>query len=168
MGSSDGLMAETVVTLFPNVKFVCIESDPISSPMLYQRSKKVNIVPIYNSIYGLTPALGFSGSIDSIKDRLSRSADVVMGLGLIHHLMHEENLSFDSILHFMIGLIKSKGYLIVEYISFNDPRHQLIKNINYPHSINVEEWELAIAKVGEIVTKKALDLNRSMYLIKAF
>ena len=168
LGSSDGLMAETVVTLFPNVKFVCIESDPISSPMLYQRSKKVNIVPIYNSIYGLTPALGFSGSIDSIKDRLSRSADVVMGLGLIHHLMHEENLSFDSILHFMIGLIKSKGYLIVEYISFNDPRHQLIKNINYPHSINVEEWELAIAKVGEIVTKKALDLNRSMYLIKAF
>lgn len=166
LGASDGMMSEHIVDHFPDIKFISVESDPLASKDLYQRSKKSNILPIYNSLYSLTPALGFSESIESLSKRVSKSVDLVMGLGIIHHLMHEENLSFDRILHFMIGLIKTKGHLIIEYISFNDPRHQLIKNINYPHSTNIEEWELAIAKVGEIVTKKALDLNRSMYLIK--
>jgi hypothetical protein len=106
LGASNGLMAETILSKYPDKKFVCIEADPNASKNLYYLSKKNNIIPVYNSVYSLSPEVGFSGAIQSLSSRLSESADVVMALGLVHHLMHEENLSLHKIFTFLSSLIK--------------------------------------------------------------
>jgi len=166
LGASDGMMSEHIVDHFPDIQFISVESDPLASKDLYQRSKKSNILPIYNSLYGLTPALGFSESIESISKRVSKSVDVVMGLGLIHHLMHEENLSFDQILVFMSSLVRPNGHMIIEYVAKEDPRHQLIANPNYPYLIDLEKWEASLSKYGVILCKLSVTAYRILYLIK--
>jgi hypothetical protein len=166
LGASDGMMSEQIVTHFPGIKFISVESDPVASKSLYQRSKSSVIVPIYNSLYGMTPALGFSGAIDSIKERLSKSADVVMGLGLIHHLMHEENLAFDEILMFLSSLIRPDGFIVVEYVKEEDPRHKLIANPNYPYLKGLEQWESSLSNIGQIIKKVPLAVSRVLYLVK--
>jgi cyclopropane fatty-acyl-phospholipid synthase-like methyltransferase len=166
LGASDGMMSEHIVDHFPGIKFISVESDPLASKDLYQRSKKSNILPIYNSLYGLTPALGFSESIESLSKRVSKSVDVVVGLGIIHHLMHEENLSFDKILVFMSSLVRPNGHMIIEFVAKEDPRHQLIANPNYPYLIDLEQWEASLSKFGVILCKLSLTANRILYLIK--
>lgn len=166
LGASDGMMSEHIVSHFPSIKFISVESDPIASKGLYRRSKKSSIIPIYNSLYGLTPALGFSESIDSLSKRLSKSADVVMGLGLIHHLMHEENLSYRKILEFFSCLVKPKGYLAIEFIGELDPRHTLIQNPNYPHAVDIETWDRTVVEFGEIIYKKYIEKERVLYGVR--
>jgi len=166
LGASDGMMSEHIVDHFPDIAFISVESDPLASKDLYQRSKKSNILPIYNSLYGLTPALGFSESIESLSKRVSKSVDVVVGLGIIHHLMHEENLSFDKILVFMSSLVRPNGHMIIEFVAKEDPRHQLIANPNYPYLIDLEQWEASLSKFGVILYKLSLTAYRFLYLIK--
>jgi hypothetical protein len=166
LGSSDGLMAESILKRYPGKKFVCIEADFTASKDLYNKSKKVDITPIYNSLYFLSPAAGFSGSIPSLNSRLSESADVVLALGLIHHLMHEENLPFRKIVVFFISLIRSKGYLILEYISIEDPRHKLIKNPQYPYSTSYDELENAFKSEGTIIQQIQVSEFRKLILFQ--
>jgi hypothetical protein len=168
LGASNGLMAETILSNYPDKKFVCIEADAKASKNLYSLSKKSNIVPIYNSVYSLSPEVGFSGSIQSLSSRLSESADVVMALGLVHHLMHEENLPFKKILEFLFSLIKPSGYIIVEFVGSEDPRCKLISNPNYPFSENIVGWENYIAEFGTIIEKVNVTSDRVLYLIKSF
>jgi len=166
LGASDGMMSEHIVDHFPGIAFISVESDPLASKDLYQRSKKSNILPVYNSIYGLTPALGFSESIESLSKRVSKSVDVVMGLGLIHHLMHEENLSYGKILEFFTSLVKPKGYLAIEFLGILDPRHRLIQNPYYPHAVDVETWERTFLEFGEIIYKESIEKERVLYGVK--
>ena len=166
LGSSNGLMSETILSKYPDKKFICIESDAKAAKGLYSRSKKVNIIPIYNSVYFLSPHVGFSGSIQSLISRLAESSDVVIALGLVHHLMHEENLSLDIIFGFLSSLIRKGGYLIIEYISDEDPRHRLIKNVNYPYSLSHEDWERAVSKYALIISQIQLSDFRKLYLIQ--
>jgi len=166
LGSSNGFMAETILSKYPDRKFVCIEADPNASKNLYSLSKKNNVIPIYNSVYSLSPEVGFSGAIQSLSSRLSESADVVMALGLVHHLMHEENLSLHKIFTFLSSLIKKNGYMIIEYISEEDTRHRLIKNVNYPHSLGYEDWERIVIENAAIVSQIQVSEFRTLYLIK--
>ena len=166
LGASNGLMAETILSKYPDKKFVCIEADPNASKNLYSLSKKNNVIPIYNSVYSLSPEVGFSGAIQSLSSRLSESADVVMALGLVHHLMHEENLSLHKIFTFLSSLIKKNGYMIIEYISEEDTRHRLIKNVNYPYSLGYEDWERIVIENAAIVSQIQVSEFRTLYLIK--
>jgi hypothetical protein len=166
LGSSNGLMAETILSKYPNKKFICVESDAKAAKDLYSKSHKVNIIPIHNSVYFLSPHVGFSGSIPSLTSRLAESSDVVMALGLVHHLMHEENLSLDIIFDFLSRLVRKGGYLIIEYISDEDPRHRLIKNVNYPYSISHEDFERAVTKHALIISQIQLSDFRKLYLIQ--
>jgi len=166
LGASDGMMSEHIDANFPDVKFISVESDPIASTDLYKRSKRSNIIPIYNSLYGLTPAIGFSESIDSLSKRLSKAADLVMGLGLIHHLMNEENLAFDEILTFFSNLLRPAGFMVIEYVAEEDPRHKLILNPNYPYFKGLEQWESSLSKFGQIISKLYLTTHRVLYLVR--
>ncbi len=165
LGTSDGEMPFQLTSRHKDLKFIGVESDPIASIELYKRSKKTNIIPIYNSIYWLTPPAGVGGSTPGLVDRLQGKVDLVMGLGLIHHMMNEENLSHENILKYFTKLIGKGGYMILEYIEPNDPRYRLIENTNYPFTKDIESWELAILAVGKIITKQTLTENRHLYLI---
>jgi hypothetical protein len=89
-----------------------------------------------------------------------------MALGLVHHLMHEENLSLHKIFAFLSSLIKKNGYMIIEYISEEDPRHRLIKNVNYPHSLGYEDLERVVIENAAIVSQIQVSEFRTLYLIK--
>ena len=90
----------------------------------------------------------------------------VIALGLIHHMMHEENLPFDKILKWLSSLIKPSGYIIVEFIEANDPRYMLIQNPNYPYSTSILDWENAISQYSILIKKVSLTAYRHIYLLK--
>jgi hypothetical protein len=166
IGGSDGEMAHHLVSNNEGLRFICLESDPNASVELYKRSQKTNLIPIYNSIYGLTPACGTSECIPSLTKRLSGEVDLVMGLGIIHHMMNEENLSHDNVLLYFKRLIKKDGFMLLEYVEPSDPRHKLIANPNYPYSKTILDWETAVSKSGVIIQKINVTDHRSLYLIK--
>lgn len=166
LGSNDGLMSQAVLSKFPDKKIICLEADNIASKALYSKSKLINIIPVYNSIYSLSPQFGFSESIQSLSSRLSESADFVKALGIIHHMMHEENLSFEKILEFLFNIVKPSGYVMVEFIDSNDPRYKLIQNPSYPYPTTLLDWESSVAGFGTVVKKISLTAHRVLYLIK--
>ncbi len=166
IGGSDGEMAHHLVNHTERLKFICLESDPNASVDLYKRSQKTNLIPIYNSIYGLTPASGTAECIPSLTKRLSGEVDLVMGLGIIHHMMNEENLSHDNILLYFKRLVKKGGFMLLEYVEPSDPRHKLIENPNYPYSKTILDWDTAVRKSGVIIQKIKVTDHRYLYLIK--
>ena len=166
LGANNGILAEPLLNKYLDKRFIAIDSDIKSIINLYNKSKHCNIIPIYNSVYSLSPATGFSSSIQSLTSRLSESADVVIALGLIHHMMHEENLPFDKILKWLSSLIKPSGYIIAEFIEAKDPRYMLIQNPNYPYSTSILDWENAISQYSILIKKVSLTAYRHIYLLK--
>ncbi len=166
LGASDGLMSQFLIDHNSNLKMICIESDSTASFDLYNRSKNTNIIPIYNSIYELSPEVGFLGQLESLNKRLPKTVDFLLSLGIIHHLMNEENLPFEHILQKFSDLIKPNGHLIIEFIDQKDPRHLLIQNINYPYPKSKEYFELAINKYFKIIKSNIVSDYRVLFLLK--
>ncbi|MFZ9661193.1 MAG: hypothetical protein ACO29O_04880 [Chitinophagaceae bacterium] len=165
-GASNGKLTSALAKSFNNISFIAIESDPIASAELYQCSKTNPIVPIYSNLLQLTPELGFNGSIDSLKSRISKISDLNLALGIIHHMMHEENLSFDHIIQYFHSLSKENAYLIIEYIGTEDPRYQLIRNVNYPYPEDIESFEESLKTLYNIGEKRKIHNDRYLFLAK--
>jgi hypothetical protein len=56
--------------------------------------------------------------------------------------------------------------MIIEYISEEDTRHRLIKNVNYPYSLGYEDWERIVIENAAIVSQIQVSEFRTLYLIK--
>lgn len=165
-GASNGKLTGSLAEKFNHLTFIAIESDPVASSELYQSSKKYPIIPIYSNLLQLTPALGLNGSLDSLGSRITNISDLNLALGIIHHMMHEENLSFDHIIQYFHSLSKESSYLIIEFIGNQDPRYQLIRNINYPYPEDMESFEESLKTLYQIGEKRKIHNDRYLYLAK--
>ncbi len=87
-----------------------------------------------------------------------------MALGIIHHMMHEENLSFERILEYFHSLSLPGAFLLIEYIGLGDPRYQLIRNPNYPHPESLDDFEHALMRHYRIIKKIQVHHERILYL----
>ena len=163
-GASSGHLTEVLACDFPDMTFIAIESDPSASDALYARSKKYPIIPVFSNILQLTPPLGFNGSIDGLSCRLAGISNLSMALGIIHHMMHEENLSFERILEYFHSLSLPGAFLLIEYIGLGDPRYQLIRNPNYPHPESLNDFEHALMRHYRIIKKIQVHHERILYL----
>lgn len=165
-GCSNGMLTSALSKSFNKLSFIAIESDPIASEQLYKLSKRNPIIPVYSNILQLTPAAGLNGSMDSLSSRITDISDLNMALGIIHHMMHDDNLSFDLIIQYFHSLSKENAYLIIEYIGPNDPRYQLIKNIRYPYPEDLESFENSLKTLYTIGEKRKIHDDRYLYLAK--
>ncbi len=163
-GASSGHLTEVLAGEFPEMTFIGIESDPSASDALYARSKKNSIIPVFSNILQLTPPLGFDGSIDGLSDRLAGISDLSIALGIIHHMMHEENLSFERIVDYFHSLSLPGAFLLIEYIGVDDPRYQLIRNPNYPHPESRDDFEIALMRHHRIIKQIRVHHERILYL----
>lgn len=163
-GANDGRFSELILQELNQSTLISIESDYNAINQLYNKNKDKKIIPVYADVLNLSPSLGFDGERESLKDRLKRVSDFQLCLGLIHHLIHQENLSFEHLINFFSNASKSKSYLLLEFIHAEDPRHQLISNPNYPYSLERGYFVDSLNKCYEILDSKSVTKTRELFL----
>lgn len=163
-GANDGKFSKLFLAEFKNATVISIESDYNAVNQLYQHCKNENIIPVYTDVLNLSPHLGFDGERLSLKSRLKSICDFQLCLGLIHHLIHQDNLSFDDVICFFSDSAKSGSYLLIEFIDAEDPRHQLIKNPNYAYSLTRSYFVESLNKHYEIIDTNQVIETRELFL----
>ncbi len=163
-GANDGKFSKTITEFFNEATVISIESDYNAINNLYLNNKSEKIIPVYTDILNLSPNLGFDGERIALKSRLNGIVDLQLCLGLIHHLIHQENLSYDLLIKFFSECAKSKSFLIIEFIEENDPRHQLVKNPNFPYSLSRDYFIKSLENHYEILDQTQIIDTRELFL----
>lgn len=163
-GANDGKFSKILNEFFKDSTVISIESDYNAINSLYLNNKTEKIIPVYTDILNLSPNLGFDGERVELKSRLHKIVDLQLCLGLIHHLIHQENLSYNLLIKFFSECAKSKSYLIIEFIEENDPRHLLIKNPNFPYSLSRDYFIKSLENHYEILDQTQIIDTRELFL----
>lgn len=131
-----------------------------------KRSKINNLHPLYVDIFNPSPAIGWlNKERTSLISRIS--GELVCALGLIHHLVVNNNLSFQMLAEFF-GKISTK-YLLLEYVPKDDANTELIlvnkKDVYLGYT--TENFEKSFSKVFSVVEKISLyNSKRIIYLFE--
>ena len=166
-GASSGKITVELAERFRNTLFIAIESDPTASEALYRAVRNHAIIPIHSNLLQLTPAFGFDGSHPSLDDRLGAASGLNLALGIVHHMMHADNLPFERIIRYFKERSKPGAFLIIEYIGPGDPMYGLVRNPNYPHAEDPESFEEALCTHYKIIQKEPVREQRMVYLAEA-
>jgi len=150
-------------------KMVCAwDMDPACVEANYLQIKKNNeksILPLLLNLATPSPAIGWNNTERmSLRDR--GPADMILALGLIHHLAISNNLPLDTIAHFLHGLTH---YLIIEFVPKSDS--QVIKLLQSRDDIfpnyDQENFETVFKKYFIIKDRKLIPgTKRMLYLLK--
>lgn len=165
-GANDGYFSKELTLLFPNSTVIAIESDHNAANDLYIKCKNESIIPIHGSILNPTPALSFSNYRAGLSERLKTATNMHVCLGLLHHLQHEQNLSFFNIITYFAENSKVNSYLLIEFVKNTDPRYQLIRNPNYPHSEKISDFKLQFQERYNLINELEINENRVLFLGK--
>jgi len=118
-------------------KVISLESDEASVNFLddYVELKKItNIKTVINDLAEPTPDLGMLGKeISNIF--LRAKSEVVLSLAIVHHLFIKHKMSFEHISELLSKF--SEKYVIVEFISFEDNKVELLRKDKL---INIEDY----------------------------
>jgi SAM-dependent methyltransferase len=116
IGCNKGWFAELAELQGGNV--VAIDIDEPSIDLLYHHAKASNlkILPLIVDVCNPTPAHGTLHAFTRAQDRLK--ADMVLALGITHHLVFKRNLIFAHIAKQLSEF--SRKWLIVEFVPHND------------------------------------------------
>lgn len=163
-GASTGKVTQAISSQFNQICFIAIESDSEASKELYYTSKIHNIIPVYANLLQLSPSSGLNGVNKSLPERLKKINDLSIALGIIHHMMHAQNMSFKLIIEYFSELSRDNSFLIIEYVSPDDERYKLIRNPNYPFSENLNDFENELQNRFEIIQKRHLSNERYLFL----
>jgi hypothetical protein len=165
-GANDGKFSALILDTFDESTILSVESDYNAINQLYIKYKSKRIIPIYTDVLNLSPDLGFDGERHSLKSRLSEVADLQLCLGLMHHLIHQENLSFEILVEFFASISKLESLFIIEFIHEEDPRHQLIRNPNYPYSLSRDYFVESLNKYYEVLDIKQPIETRELFFCR--
>jgi len=123
VGTNTGVMAQVASKYSGTV--VALDRDPVSIGQLYSAIKKGkirNIIPLVVDILNPTPSLGWmNNGRASFVERVN--PDLIMLLGILHHLLSQANINFSKLLE-LCEL--ARKYLIIEYIPQNDPNYKAL------------------------------------------
>lgn len=163
-GSNTGFFSH-IMTQHGSVNAViALESDHNAVSELYAKYKSEKIIPVHISAFNPTPAAGFNNSRDSLIARLSQCVQVQSVLGLIHHMQHEQNLSYDDIINFFASCSKDGSWLLIEYIDPEDDRYRLVRNPNYPFPEGLDTFMTALQHRYNIVAIQQTISTRKLFL----
>jgi hypothetical protein len=166
LGASSGLFPIEITKEFKKLRYLAIESDANAYVSLYQASKSNNFIPVFSNLLQLTIAGGLSGGYSSLLNRLSENGDLIIALGIVHHLIHEGGLSYEYLFEYLTSMSKPKSFLIVEYISEVDEKYRIIRNMNYPYTESIHYFESALNIQYSIISKIQVYETRWVYLAK--
>lgn len=108
-------------------KVIAIDSDHNVIERIAMNTQIKNVFPVISDLSDLKGGRGWGGKeFPSLAQRLSGKIDVILMLGLIHHLAISEAIPFPEIAQFASDL--TKKWLIVEFIQQNDPMVELLCN----------------------------------------
>lgn len=165
LGANNGKFSRIASKLNTNV--IAWDIDPSCVEENYLKNKLENEKGILSLLLDLTnpsPNIGWANQErKSIKDR--GPADLILALGLIHHLAISNNLPFDLIASYFQQIGTT---LIIEFVSKEDS--QAIKLLTTRKDIfdkyNIENFEHTFSKYFEILDKKEIkNSHRTLYLM---
>lgn len=162
-GANDGHFSRIISNIHPQSTVLSIESDFNAANQLYVKSKDYPIIPIHANVINPIPAIGFANNIPSLLNRIKKVTNVHVVLGLVHHLQHSHNLSHRQIIELFYENSLPDSKIIIEYIGLNDPRYQLIRNINYPHEESLENFTLELSQKYSIIQSISLTDERILF-----
>ena len=132
--------------------------DPGCVELNYREIKKngeSNILPLLLDLTNPSPSIGWANNErGNLQDR--GPVDLILALGLVHHLAIANNLPFDRIAEY---LSKLTTHLIIEYIDKNDS--QITRLLNARKDIftryNQENFESCFSRYFQIVSKHPIE-----------
>ena len=166
LGASSGYFPERISQAHPHMTCVAVEADANAYARLYASSKRHGFLPVYSNVLQLTPAFGFGGCYPGLGERLSVLADLVMVLGLVHHLKQEGGMTFEGLFSFFHSISRPRAFLLIEYIDPADEKYRLIRNPRHPHAEDKVDFEQAMAEGYDILEEIRLLDTRTLYLAR--
>lgn len=165
LGANDGTFSEIAATYAATV--ISADIDPISVEKNYLRQKKEkqNIVPVLQDLSNPSSDCGWANREWKRFDARC-NADVVMGLGLIHHICISNNVPLEFAAEYFASLGQ---YAIVEFVPKEDSKVQILlatREDIFPR-YTIKGFENAFKQYFEIVEKEnVVDSHRMIYLMK--
>ena len=150
---------------------VAVDSDPVSIGALWRRARdgQLNILPLVIDLADPTPAAGWRNvERTSFLARASQHFDLVLMLGVVHHLLVTDRIPLAEIVGLMAEL--TTRYVIVEYIGPDDIMfRQIVRGREALHSdLNADVFEAACR--AHFVIESSLPLpggTRTLYLLRS-
>jgi hypothetical protein len=114
---------------------IALDRDPSSIDELYRTIKKekiANIIPLVMNILNPSPSLGWmSGERSSFLERID--PDVILMLGISHHLTMQANITFPMLADLCS---KSKKYVFLEFVPDTDSQYKKL----FHSRVNEFDW----------------------------
>jgi hypothetical protein len=165
LGANTGMYTEILNDFYHNV--LAVESDIQSCEYLYELSKvKPGIKIIQMDLVRPSPGLGWNG--EERKSFLNRfkNSEMVLVLGLIHHLRITNNVPFE----FILRLISSLGKRVVlEWVPIEDPmvKHLLKRRKSEDYTdYCLSEFKTQINVNFEIISELEICTKRILFYLK--
>jgi hypothetical protein len=166
LGASTGYFPERISEAHPHMTYVAVEGDPNAYVQLYTSSKRHGFTPVFSNVLQLTPAFGFEGCYQGLGERLSAFADLLLVLGLVHHLKQEGGMTFERLFSFFHSISRPRAFLLIEYIDPEDDKYRLIRNPNHPYVEDRAGFEQAMADRYDKLHEIRLLETRTLYLAR--
>jgi len=151
-----------------NINTVAFDSDPLAveKNYLFCKEKKIrNCLPLVMDLANPSPGLGWEG-----KERMSiferGSADCVLALALIHHLVITNSIPLEKVASFLQRICKN---LIIEFVPKEDPQVQILlqNRTDIFGDYNRENFESVFKKYFLIKKFSQIpDSGRAIYLMQ--
>lgn len=146
---------------------VAVDFDDGALSLLYAelRQHPANIAPVLLDIGRPTPAVGWMNrEVRSFLERAQGKFDIIMALGLLHHLLVTERISLGQILQMFLALEAST--LVIEWIEPADLRFgELGGSARAEHvALNGDAFERVFSQFYRLVRKQTLPSCRERTL----
>lgn len=169
LGANTGEYSEICAKGGCNV--LSVDSDVQSLTILFNRvfDAKTKITPCVCNIARPTPAVGWRNTeVPSFIDRFKAKFCLMLCLGLFHHLLVTERIPMADLISFLFEM--GSTYIIVEFITSNDPKFKELSSVNSAlyDSVTFAEFEKQVLAYFDIISSLSLKSGtRSLYLLKA-
>ena len=150
------------------LKTVATDFDETALIKLQARSKSEGVSVGLLNICQPTPAIGWNNEEQrSFLDKSKGHFDLVLCLGLIHHLLMTERIPLNQVCDFLLRL--TKQYLLIEWVDSEDEKFQQISLFSQDlyRDLTQHNFESMIGKKFKIINKKSLiKARRTFYLLE--
>jgi precorrin-6B methylase 2 len=150
------------------IKVISADFDQDSLNQFQRNLKNHNITICDLNIANPTPSIGWENKEHkSFIERAKNKFDLIMCLGLLHHLIVSERIPIEKILKTLSLL--SKKYLLIEFIDKDDKKFIEIANynLNLYNFFTEDYFEKKIKKLFIIKKKQKLkNSRRTLYLLR--
>ncbi|WP_374032732.1 class I SAM-dependent methyltransferase [Bdellovibrio bacteriovorus] len=147
----------SIIAANKGAKVFAIDSSETCTNELYQyaKSKKLPITPLISDLVCVQSSYGIMGKqFPGILERVS--SDLVLFLGIMHHIHIAGRQSFSQIAE-MLSMV-AKKVLIFEYVDLTDPNNDLIgkgREISYSQELVIEHLSKYFSKIEVVPSDRS-------------